>query len=79
MCRFTMFKGKRAILLANLIVRPQHSIIKQSYNCLERVTDFMANLNGDGFGVGWYDDESPPPPPPPPPADADQHVDASSG
>lgn len=34
----------------------QIKVIKQSYDCTERVTDFMKNLNGDGFGIGWYDD-----------------------
>jgi hypothetical protein len=46
MCRFTVFKGKgraNAILLSNLILKPHHSIIKQSYACTMRVTDFMAN------------------------------------
>ncbi len=63
MCRFTIYRSKRnAILLANLILKPIHSIVKQSYACTMRVSEHMQNLNGDGFGVGWYDTHSEPNP-----------------
>jgi len=49
MCRFLVYKG-REILMAELLTRPNHSLIKQSYDAQER----SEPLNGDGFGVGWY-------------------------
>lgn len=45
--------------LADLLYRPNNSLILQSYRAQERTVP----LNGDGFGVGWYtrgsDDSSP--------------------
>ncbi|MEC7838450.1 MAG: class II glutamine amidotransferase [Chlamydiota bacterium] len=52
MCRFLAYKGKRT-LLADILTRPYHSLIKQSYRAKMREEP----LNGDGFGVGWYDPE----------------------
>jgi predicted glutamine amidotransferase len=49
MCRFVGYVG-REILLADLISRPENSLIRQSYKARER----REPLNGDGFGVGWY-------------------------
>lgn len=49
MCRFVVYKGPQ-ILLSDLLIKPQHSLIRQSYCALERTEP----LNGDGFGVGWY-------------------------
>lgn len=37
-------------MLADLLYRPGHSLILQSYQSQER----REPLNGDGFGVGWY-------------------------
>ncbi|OQS02528.1 hypothetical protein THRCLA_05104 [Thraustotheca clavata] len=59
MCRMTIYKGlglDQSILLADLIVKPKHSIIHQSYNCTERFhnTGLPSQLNADGFGIGWY-------------------------
>lgn len=48
----------RPILLAELLTRPDISLIKQSYSARERVEP----LNGDGFGVGWYAPELDPVP-----------------
>ena len=50
MCRFLLYAGQE-VVLADLIVRPKHSLIKQSIHSREREEP----LNGDGFGVGWYD------------------------
>jgi glutamine amidotransferase len=36
--------------LADLLYRPRHSLILQSFKAAER----QEPLNGDGFGVGWY-------------------------
>ncbi len=49
MCRFLCYKGP-PILLSELLYRPRHSLILQSYKATERVEP----LNGDGFGIGWY-------------------------
>ena len=49
MCRFLCYKGPE-ILLADLLYRPQHSLILQSFHAKERTEP----LNGDGFGIGWY-------------------------
>ncbi|KAI8972753.1 nucleophile aminohydrolase [Pilobolus umbonatus] len=56
MCRFLLYKGKQPILLAHLITRPKHSIVNQSFDSKLRL-DLVRPLNGDGFGVGWYDSE----------------------
>ncbi|ORE04963.1 N-terminal nucleophile aminohydrolase [Rhizopus microsporus var. microsporus] len=57
MCRFLLYKGKQPILLAHLITRPKHSIVNQSFDSRLRI-DQVRPLNGDGFGVGWYDSET---------------------
>ena len=49
MCRFLCYLGP-AVLLADVLHRPTHSLILQSYKSRER----KEPLNGDGFGVGWY-------------------------
>lgn len=59
MCRFVLYKGKtskEAIHISDLIVRPSHSIIRQSYACRERFVEagLPPCLNGDGFGFGWF-------------------------
>lgn len=44
-----------------VVLWPSRSIIKQSYDARERLSDASlpshlgyGNLNGDGFGIGWY-------------------------
>ena len=63
MCRFLVYKSrtsKEAILISNLIVKPSHSILRQSYDCREREHADVSHgkmpsqINGDGFGFGWY-------------------------
>lgn len=57
MCRFVAYHGP-PILLDELLYRPTHSIIDQSTHAREREEP----LNGDGWGVGWYEpDRSPEP------------------
>lgn len=46
-------QGRDPILVADLLTRPAHSIINQSYDCRLRI-DQRRPLNGDGFGVGWF-------------------------
>jgi len=56
MCRFVYYQGE-PIRLGELLTEPAHSLIHQSFHSHER----SEPLNGDGFGVAWYDDadESP--------------------
>jgi glutamine amidotransferase len=57
MCRFVAYRGP-PIELDELLYRPDHSIVKQSAHAREREEP----LNGDGWGVGWYEpDRSPEP------------------
>ncbi|RUR11302.1 class II glutamine amidotransferase [Legionella sp. km772] len=49
MCRFVAYIGKN-ILLSDILVKPEHSLIKQSLLSRESRTV----TNGDGFGLGWY-------------------------
>jgi glutamine amidotransferase len=49
MCRFICYRGTD-LLLADLLYRPSNSLIRQSFHALDRPEP----LNGDGFGVGWY-------------------------
>lgn len=50
MCRFALYLGPE-ITVSSLVTEPSHSIIHQSYHAREREEP----LNGDGFGIGWYD------------------------
>jgi glutamine amidotransferase len=51
--------------MADLITRPEHSIIKQSYDSRERKesSTLPARLNADGFGVAWFAEEGDDPSP----------------
>lgn len=49
------------MLVADVVLWPDRSIIKQSYDARERKQDpslpmhlGFGNLNGDGFGIGWF-------------------------
>ncbi|KAI8105103.1 hypothetical protein M9435_000274 [Picochlorum sp. BPE23] len=60
MCRLMAYVGPE-ILVADVVLWPSRSIIKQSYEARERRNDSSlpchlgyGNLNGDGFGIGWY-------------------------
>ncbi len=57
MCRFVVYKGP-SILLSKLIATPEHSLIKQSY----QATSWSGPLNGDGVGIGWYNQKITPAP-----------------
>ena len=50
MCRFVAYLGE-PILAEDLITKPINSLIHQSYHAKEMAEP----LNGDGFGMGWYD------------------------
>lgn len=49
MCRFIAYLG-REVLLADLIIKPQNSLVRQSLHARES----QFPTNGDGFGLGWY-------------------------
>jgi glutamine amidotransferase len=51
MCRFVFYMGP-ALSLADLVTRPENSLINQSVRARERPEP----LNGDGFGLAWYID-----------------------
>lgn len=50
MCRFQAYHGP-PLCLDELLYKPDHSIIRQSTDARERPEP----LNGDGWGVGWYE------------------------
>jgi glutamine amidotransferase len=57
MCRFLTYIG-RPVSMHDLLYSPKNSLIKQSINAHEQEEP----LNGDGFGIAWYDhtlDETP--------------------
>lgn len=53
MCRILGYLGPK-ISLDQLIFKPDHSMLVQSYQPRELKS---AILNGDGFGLGWYGDD----------------------
>lgn len=63
-CGFNLSGGSCQLSASLLLVQhagPDRSIIKQSYDARERLQDpslpnhlGFGNLNGDGFGIGWY-------------------------
>ena len=55
MCRFAAYHGP-PIPLDELLYKPDHSIVHQSTDAREREEP----LNGDGWGVGWYDRDASP-------------------
>jgi predicted glutamine amidotransferase len=53
MCRWMAYSGD-PILAHELLFRPEHSIIVQSLHSRLGVE----TTNGDGFGIGWYDEDA---------------------
>ena len=51
MCRWLAYSGE-PIALGRLIFDTEHSLIDQSLSAHSS----MQTTNGDGFGIGWYDD-----------------------
>jgi hypothetical protein len=62
MCRLTVYKG-REILLGDLIVKPDNSLMCQSRDAhyhpgvTDKNNERNILVNGDGFGVAWYTKE----------------------
>jgi len=52
MCRWLAYTGA-PVAMEELILKPEHSLIEQSYSCREGAEP----TNGDGFGVGWYGED----------------------
>jgi predicted glutamine amidotransferase len=55
MCRWLAYSGS-PILLSRALYTPAHSLIDQSLHS----TMGAEPTNGDGFGIGWYDDQPEP-------------------
>lgn len=55
MCRIAAYCGP-SIPLENIIVRPRHSLLEQS----QHATEAKLAVNGDGFGIAWYDRDAAP-------------------
>jgi glutamine amidotransferase len=51
MCRWMAYRGQ-PLLVEELLYKTKHSLIEQSRHAKLGVETF----NGDGFGLGWYDD-----------------------
>ncbi|MGB4191838.1 MAG: class II glutamine amidotransferase [Rickettsiales bacterium] len=50
MCRFVAYIGEEALLIANLLVNPKNSLVKQS----KSAHNDQHRVNADGFGMAWY-------------------------
>jgi glutamine amidotransferase len=50
MCRFIAYLGE-PVMADELLIKPKNSLLSQSYHALES----EMTVNGDGFGLGWYD------------------------
>ncbi|MGA2894250.1 MAG: class II glutamine amidotransferase [Xanthobacteraceae bacterium] len=50
MCRWIAYRGETTAL-EHYVTEPEHSLVSQSIHALEST----ASINGDGFGLGWYD------------------------
>jgi predicted glutamine amidotransferase len=53
MCRWMAYKGKQ-IFIEDWLLNSQHSLIEQSFSAEMSVKE----VNGDGFGLGWYDQKA---------------------
>ena len=51
MCRIAAYLGKKQIPLSSLVLKPEHSLLVQSYAPKEMMSGVV---NADGFGAGWY-------------------------
>jgi predicted glutamine amidotransferase len=56
MCRFIAYQGE-PVLIADLLYRPRHSLVRQSMSAEQMSQTF----NADGFGIGFYTDDQPAP------------------
>jgi glutamine amidotransferase len=49
MCRLFVYQGP-PVSMSDLLIRPGHSLLRQSFESNER----SYAVNADGFGIGWY-------------------------
>ncbi|KAJ3922003.1 hypothetical protein F5877DRAFT_75656 [Lentinula edodes] len=69
MCRWIVYVGEQSLMLEDLLIRPDHSIVKQVSNRFlpglyygleesdkEELEKQATWINVHGFGVGWYTD-----------------------
>jgi glutamine amidotransferase len=61
MCRWLAYTGD-PVYLDTLITQPDHSLLEQSLNSQlnYNAAGQLLSINGDGFGVGWYDKRTEP-------------------
>ncbi|HEX5792468.1 MAG TPA: class II glutamine amidotransferase [Rheinheimera sp.] len=61
MCRWIAYTGK-PIYLDTLVTKPDHSLVVQSRHSQMNYTTSgqLLSINGDGFGIGWYDKRNTP-------------------
>jgi predicted glutamine amidotransferase len=61
MCRWIAYTGK-PIYLDSLVTKPSHSLLVQSRHSQLNISNSgeLRSINGDGFGIGWYDRRSTP-------------------
>lgn len=52
MCRFIAYLGE-PVMADELLIKPKNSLLSQSFHALES----EMTVNGDGFGIGWYNKE----------------------
>lgn len=52
MCRFVAYIGS-PMIIEDLIIKPFNSLVRQSFDA----QDSEMAINGDGFGIGWYNKE----------------------
>lgn len=50
MCRFVAYIGDEELLIANLLINPENSLIRQS----KSASKDHYKVNADGFGMAWY-------------------------
>lgn len=61
MCRWIAYTGE-PIYLDKLVTKPDHSLVVQSRHSQMNYTKSgeLLSINGDGFGIGWYDKRTTP-------------------
>lgn len=61
MCRWIAYTGK-PVYLDTLVTKPDHSLVVQSRHSQMNFTNSgeLLSINGDGFGIGWYDEREEP-------------------
>lgn len=54
MCRFVTYLSK-PVIMSKVLSEPDNSLVKQSKHAKEMIN--TPGVNGDGFGIGWYQHE----------------------